>query len=83
MCVRSLREGEAPAGGCADRRHLLFRERLLSSWSATATAHDVLVIESESGDRHLLPSARELVPEIDLEARRIVCESVPGLFDPE
>jgi 16S rRNA processing protein RimM len=44
-------------------------------------AHDVLVIESEAGKRLLLSAARELVPEIDLEARRIVCESIPGLFD--
>lgn len=45
-------------------------------------AHDVLVVESESGGRQLLSTARELMPEIDLETRRIVVESLPGLFDP-
>ena len=45
-------------------------------------AHDVLVVESEGGQRHLLPTARELMPEIDLEASRIVVEDIPGLFDP-
>lgn len=45
-------------------------------------AHDVLVVESEQGERHLLPTARELMPEIDLEAKRIVVEPIPGLFEP-
>jgi 16S rRNA processing protein RimM len=44
-------------------------------------AHDVLVVEDETGRRHLLSTARELVPEIDLEARRIVVKMLPGLID--
>ena len=45
-------------------------------------AHDVLVVESESGQRQLLPTARELMPVIDLEANRIVVDTPPGLLDP-
>lgn len=43
--------------------------------------HDVLVVESSSGRRHLLPTVRELMPEIDLEANRIVVEALPGLIE--
>jgi len=46
-------------------------------------AHDVLVVEDEAGKRHLLSTARELLPEIDLEARRIVVKMLPGLIDRE
>lgn len=45
-------------------------------------AHDVMVVESADGRRHLLSTARELVPEIDVENRRIVAEMIPGLLDP-
>lgn len=45
-------------------------------------AHDVLVVESEAGERYLISTAREIVPEIDLEARRVVVEPIPGLLDP-
>jgi 16S rRNA processing protein RimM len=45
-------------------------------------AHDVLVVESEGGRRQLFSTARELMPEIDLEQRRIVVESLPGLYEP-
>jgi 16S rRNA processing protein RimM len=46
-------------------------------------AHDVLVVESVDGSPQLISTARELVPEIDLEAGRIVVASLPGLLDPE
>jgi 16S rRNA processing protein RimM len=46
-------------------------------------AHDVLVVASEDGGRHLLSTARELMPEVDLEARRIVVEILPGMLGPE
>ena len=46
-------------------------------------AHDVLVVESVDGSQQLISTARELVPEIDLEAGRIVVASLPGLLDPE
>jgi len=45
-------------------------------------AHDLLVVESDSGARHLLPTARELMPEIDVAANRIVVDPPPGFFDP-
>jgi 16S rRNA processing protein RimM len=46
-------------------------------------AHDVLVVEGGDGSQHLISTARELVPEIDPEAGRIVVESLPGLLEPE
>ena len=45
-------------------------------------AHDVLVVLAEDGRQHLISTARELVPEIDPEAGRIVIELLPGLLDP-
>ncbi len=45
-------------------------------------AHDVLVVEASDGTRHLLPAAQALLPEIDIEARRLVVERIPGLLDP-
>ncbi len=44
-------------------------------------AHDVLVVEAVDGRQHLLSTARELMPEVDLEARRIVVEILPGMLD--
>ncbi len=44
-------------------------------------AHDVLVVESPEGRRHLISTAREIVPEIDPDAGRIVVEVIPGLLD--
>ncbi len=46
-------------------------------------AHDVLVVESEDGQRHLLSTARELMPEIDLAAGRVVIEEMSGLVEPD
>jgi len=45
-------------------------------------AHDVLVVEGEDGRRCLIPTARALMKEVDVEAGRIVVEDLPGLFDP-
>jgi len=45
-------------------------------------AHDVLVVEDEEGIRRLLPTARELMTDVDLEARRIVVADLPGLLEP-
>ena len=44
-------------------------------------AHDVLVVEDSSGRRHLLSTARELMPEVDPGSRRIVVEILPGMLD--
>jgi 16S rRNA processing protein RimM len=43
---------------------------------------DVLVIESEGGIEHLIPAVRDLLREVDIEGRRIVVESIPGLLEP-
>ena len=45
-------------------------------------AHDVLLVEDEEGVRRLLPTASELMREIDLEASRIVVVDLPGLLEP-
>jgi 16S rRNA processing protein RimM len=45
-------------------------------------AHDVLMVEDEDGVRRLVPTAAELMREIDLEARRIVVVDLPGLLEP-
>ncbi len=47
-------------------------------WSTGAP--DVLVVEDETGVRHLIPAAESLLREIDLERRRIVIEILPGLI---
>ncbi len=45
-------------------------------------AHDVLVVEGEDGRTRLLPTADELLAEIDIEGGRIVVRVTPGLLDP-
>jgi 16S rRNA processing protein RimM len=45
-------------------------------------AHDVLVVEGEDGRRCLVPTARAVMKEVDVESGRIVVEDLPGLFDP-
>ncbi len=44
-------------------------------------AHDVLVVEDESGAQHLVPTAREFLREVDVDARRVVIEAIPGLLE--
>jgi len=44
-------------------------------------AHDVLVVVDERGGQHLVPTAREVMTEVDLEHQRIVIELLPGLWD--
>jgi len=45
-------------------------------------AHDVLVIEGTDGRRRLVPTADDLLKEVDSDGRRIVIEVIPGLLDP-
>ena len=45
-------------------------------------AHDVLVVVDEDGVRRLIPTAAELMKQVDLEAARIVVVELPGLFEP-
>ncbi len=46
-------------------------------------AHDVLVVEDETGREILLPIADALLREVDVEAGRIAMEVAPGLLDPD
>jgi len=48
-------------------------------WSTGAP--DVLVVVDDSGNQHLIPAAEGLLREVDIAARRIVVELVPGLID--
>jgi 16S rRNA processing protein RimM len=45
-------------------------------------AHDVLVVEDDDGVRRLLPTAAELMKDVDLEVGRIVVVDLPGLLEP-
>lgn len=42
---------------------------------------DVLVIEDEGGREHLVPAVRALLLEVDVDARRIAIDAIPGLFE--
>jgi 16S rRNA processing protein RimM len=44
-------------------------------------SHDVLVIDGVAGQQVLVPTAREIMKRVDLEARRIVIDAIPGLLD--
>lgn len=44
-------------------------------------AADVLVVEGEAGQRHLVPAAAQMLRSVDTRARRIVVELPPGLVD--
>jgi 16S rRNA processing protein RimM len=44
-------------------------------------AVDVLVVEGEKGVRQLIPAAEDQLRRVDIEARRIVIEILPGLLD--
>ena len=46
-------------------------------------AHDLLVIRAEDGRQILVPTAKELLPVIDLERKRLVVAGIPGLIEPE
>lgn len=42
---------------------------------------DLLVVRREEGTEALIPFVTEIVPEVDLEAQRIVIDPPPGLLD--
>jgi 16S rRNA processing protein RimM len=52
--------------------------RVVEIWDPGA--HDVLVIESGDGRRHLVPAVDAFVREIDVAARRLRIETIPGLL---
>jgi 16S rRNA processing protein RimM len=43
-------------------------------------AHDVLVVDGETPEPILIPTAREIMKTVDLEAGRIVIDAIPGLL---
>ncbi|QPP06337.1 ribosome maturation factor RimM [Streptomyces bathyalis] len=42
---------------------------------------DLLVVKREDGSEALIPFVTEIVPEVDLEAQRVVIEPPPGLLE--
>jgi 16S rRNA processing protein RimM len=44
-------------------------------------AHDLLVVDAGPGAPVLIPTAREIMTGVDLEARRIVIDDLPGLLE--
>jgi len=48
-------------------------------WSTGAA--DLLVIVAASGEQHLVPAAGDFLQAVDVDARRIVIEVIPGLLD--
>jgi 16S rRNA processing protein RimM len=48
-------------------------------WATGAV--DVLVVEDEKRAQHLIPAMESQLREVDIEARRIVIEILPGLLD--
>ena len=44
-------------------------------------AHDLLVVRSESGAQSLIPTAREIMKDVEADARRIVIDALPGLIE--
>lgn len=46
-------------------------------------AQDLLAVTDAEGRELLIPFVHEIVPTIDLEARRVVVDPPPGLFDPD
>lgn len=50
-------------------------------WSTGAP--DVLVVKDAHGAQQLIPTAPEIMQEVDLEARRITIDAIPGLIQRE
>jgi 16S rRNA processing protein RimM len=42
---------------------------------------DVLLVEGEGGDEHLIPTGGNFLREVDLAGKRIVIELIPGLLE--
>lgn len=54
--------------------------RVRELWATPA--HDTLVVVGGDGREHLIPAAPALLRELDVAAKRIVIEDLPGLIDP-
>jgi len=44
-------------------------------------AHDVLVVRNAAGRRHLIPTAKEFLTDIDREGRKVTVAARPGLVE--
>lgn len=53
--------------------------RVRELWEAGG--HDLLVVVADDGREHLVPTAEAILREIDLDARRIQIDDLPGLVD--
>ncbi len=53
--------------------------RVKSLWDAGG--HDLLVVEREEAGEVLIPTSREVLREIDLEARSLRIDALPGLLE--
>lgn len=47
-----------------------------------AGSQDLLVVDSDSGEEILIPTAEAIIPEINLEEKRIRVVDLPGLIEP-
>ena len=47
----------------------------------TGTAQDLLVVTLAAGGQALVPFVEAIVPEVDLEAGRVVIDPPPGLLE--
>ncbi len=55
--------------------------RVKSLWDAGG--HDLLVVEREEGGEVLIPTSQEVLREIDLEAKTLRIDAMPGLLETE
>jgi 16S rRNA processing protein RimM len=55
--------------------------RVKSLWDAGG--HDLLVVEREEGGEVLIPTSKEVLREIDLEAKTLRIDTIPGLLETE
>ena len=47
----------------------------------TQTAQDLLVITDPQGKEHMVPFVKALVPEVDIDHKRLVCDLPEGLWE--
>ncbi len=66
--------------GCAVETHTGEAVGTVRELWATGS-HDVLVVIRPSGEQVLIPTAREIMTHVDLAARRIVIQALPGLLE--
>lgn len=47
------------------------------------SGQDLLVVQLKTGAEVMIPFVHALVPEVDIAARRVVIQPIPGLLDPQ